>query len=117
MCGISICLAQVCCGQLTGDIPLPEEQRIYRDMNPSNPEMKLLYVTPEKVYTYAYGTYVDLVHCYALSSVADSQCCTMHFDIIVHAKGTPCVNPAGRLFSVDRKFSVGCGVSMASFKF
>ena len=47
--GISICAAQICCGQLTGDIPLPEEQRMYRDMNPCNPEMKLLYVTPEKV--------------------------------------------------------------------
>ena len=47
---VSIFVAQVCCGQMTGDIPLPEEQRIYRDMNPSNPEMKLLYVTPEKVY-------------------------------------------------------------------
>ena len=47
---------QVCCGQLTGDLPQPEEQRIYRDMNPCNPEMKLLYVTPEKV------LYLDIGH-------------------------------------------------------
>lgn len=43
-------IAQVCCGQLTGDLSQPEEQRIYRDMNPCNPEIKLLYVTPEKVF-------------------------------------------------------------------